>query len=85
MRVHRIIDSPEDTLIPVEEVIPQSSPSFRLRGLRTREGLTQKQLASSLGIRQHHVSEMESGKRTISVDMAKKIGEIYNISYRVFL
>ena len=72
-------------MIPVEEVIPQSSPGFRLRGLRTREGITQKELAATLGIRQHHVSEMESGKRTISVDMAKKIGEIYNISYKVFL
>ena len=72
-------------MIPVKEVIPQSSPGFRLRGLRTREGITQKELASTLGIRQHHVSEMESGKRTISVDMAKKIGEIYNISYKVFL
>ncbi len=72
-------------MIPVEEVIPQSSPGFRLRGLRTREGITQKELAAALGIRQHHVSEMESGKRSISVDMAKKIGEIYNISYKVFL
>lgn len=85
MRKQCINDSKEYTLIPVEEVIPQFSPGFRLCGLRTREGLTQKQLASNLGIRQHHVSEMESGKRTISVDMAKKIGELYNISYKVFL
>ena len=85
LRVANLPPAQTVDMIPVEQVIPESSPGFRLRGLRTREGLTQKQLAEALGSRQHHVSEMEKGKRAISMEMAKKIGEIYNISYKVFL
>ena len=81
----RPINDEGEELYTVEEVIPESSPGFRLRGLRTREGITQKQLAERLGIRQHHVSEMEKGIRSISVDMAKRIGEAYNVPYKVFL
>ncbi|MDL2260391.1 helix-turn-helix domain-containing protein [Deltaproteobacteria bacterium OttesenSCG-928-K17] len=74
-----------DELIPAEEVFPNSHPGSRLRGLRTREGITQKQMAEALNIRQHHISEMEKGTRSISLDMAKRIGETFNTSYKVFL
>ena len=67
------------------EVFPEGHPGMALRGLRTREGVTQKEFAASVGIRQHHVSEMEKGVRPITLDMAKRIGERYNISYKVFL
>ena len=81
----RPVNEEGEELYTAAEVFPESSPGNRLRGLRTREGITQKQLAAALDIRQHHVSEMEKGVRSISVDMAKRIGEIYNISYKVFL
>jgi DNA-binding XRE family transcriptional regulator len=81
----RRVNEDGEELYSVKEVFPESSPGNRLRGLRSREGLTQKKLAAVLGIRQHHVSEMEKGLRAISVDMAKRIGEKYNISYKVFL
>jgi len=68
-----------------EEVFPEGHPGMALRDLRTREGLTQKACAERLGIRQHHVAEMEKGKRSISVEMAKRIGAEFNISYKVFL
>ena len=81
----RPLNEDEGELYPARDVFPESSPGNRLRGLRTREGITQKELAKALGIRQHHVSEMEKGLRSISRDMAKRIGVIYNISYKVFL
>lgn len=58
-----------------------------MRGLRMREGLTQKQLAKKLGKRvsQHHISEMENRKRKISVSMAKKLASILYTDYRMFL
>ena len=56
-----------------------------LRGLRTKEGITQKQLAERLGITQTRVSEMENGVRPISVAMAKRIAKAYGTSYKVFL
>ncbi|MDR1110936.1 MAG: helix-turn-helix domain-containing protein [Deltaproteobacteria bacterium] len=34
---------------------------IRLRGLRGRAGLSQRSMAERLGIRQHHISEMEKG------------------------
>lgn len=75
----------DDALYSFEEVFPDSTPGRRLRGLRTREGITQAELSDALGIRQHHVSEMESGRRKIGLAMAKRIAKAYNISYRVFL
>ena len=72
------------------EVMPEAydpvmGPAIRLRGCRYREQMTQKQLAYALGIRQHHLSEMEHGKRPIGKAMAKKLGEALNANWRSFL
>jgi len=56
-----------------------------LSGARYREGLTQIQLAELIGIPQRHISEMENGKRPIGKEMAKRLGKVLNISYKVFL
>lgn len=56
-----------------------------LRGLRYRDGLTQQDLAEKLGIYRHHISEMENGKRSISKEMAKKLGNVFNVNYKLFL
>jgi antitoxin component HigA of HigAB toxin-antitoxin module len=81
----RRINEDGEELFSSEEIFPDAHPGTALRGLRVREGITQKELADRLCIRQHRVSEMERGIRAISVDMAKRIGEAYNISYKVFL
>jgi transcriptional regulator with XRE-family HTH domain len=46
-----------------------------LRAYRTRENLTQKELAARTGIPQHHISEMENGKRPIGKERARKLAE----------
>ncbi len=56
-----------------------------LRGSRHKEGVTQKELAESLGISQHHISEMENGKRSIGKAMAKKFAAFFKTNYRLFL
>lgn len=56
-----------------------------LRGARFKADLTQKELADRLGIKPHHISEMEHGKRTIGKAMAKRLSEVLNVDYRVFL
>ncbi len=56
-----------------------------LVGARYREGLTQIQLSEMTGIPQRHISEMENGKRPIGKEMAKRLGKVLNISYKVFL
>ncbi len=75
----------DETRYPAEAVIGTSTPGSRLRGLRMREGITQKELAEKLGIQQHHVSEMEKGIRKIGLAIAKRISKTYDISHRVFL
>ena len=84
-QLSRPINEEGEELFSGEEVFPEGHPGMALLGLRTREGVTQKGLAARLGIHQHHVSEMEKGIRPITLEMAKRIGEAYNISYKVFL
>ena len=63
----------------------QPRGAVALLGYRTREGLTQRQLAEMTSIPQRHISEMENGKRTIGKETARKLGEVLNADYRVFL
>jgi ribosome-binding protein aMBF1 (putative translation factor) len=63
----------------------ETRSSVHLKGLRYREGLTQVQLAAKTGIRQNHLSEMESGKRPIGKENAKKLAAVLDTDYRLFL
>ena len=60
-------------------------PGVALRGIRSREGLTQVQLAEKVGIPQRHISEMENGKRPIGKATAHKLAEVLGTDYRLFL
>ena len=78
----------EKDLYPIEELSPEMTwnrGGICLRGGRGKEGLTQKQLAERTGIAQHHISEMENGKRPIGKDTAKKLAAALDMDYRVFL
>jgi DNA-binding XRE family transcriptional regulator len=81
----RPVNDEGDELYTAEEVFPNTKPGDMIKGLRGREGITQKEMAYKLGIRQHHISEMEKGARPITLEMAKRIGKTFNISHRVFL
>ncbi|MGL4207793.1 MAG: helix-turn-helix domain-containing protein [Candidatus Adiutrix sp.] len=69
----------------VDDLFPDLHPGFRLRGLRVREDISQKEMADRLGLLAHHLSAMEKGTVPISLEMAKHIGETFNISHRIFL
>jgi predicted transcriptional regulator len=72
----------------VAEVFPEyigKGQELALRAYRLREGLTQKQLAERTGISQHHISELETGKRTIGKERAKKLAEALHCDYRQLL
>lgn len=64
-----------------------TSAGAALRGAREKEGLTQSALAEKLGdgVKQSHISLMESGNRPIGKGMAKRLAEALKIDYRVFL
>jgi ribosome-binding protein aMBF1 (putative translation factor) len=76
----------EDRLYTVEEVFPEGiKPGEVLSGARFREGLTQVQLATMIGAKPSHISEMENGKRPIGKEMAKRLGKALNFGYKAFL
>lgn len=78
-------DDENDEVINASELFSDVTPAMLLRGLRGKEGISQAELAEKLGIAQNMVSDMENGKRNISIGMAKRIGETFNISYKTFL
>jgi len=68
-----------------DEIKKYSEVGISLRGLRYREGFSQKQLAKKLNISQHYISKMEHGKRPIGKKMAQKLAKILKTDYRMFL
>ncbi|MBI5846194.1 MAG: helix-turn-helix transcriptional regulator [Deltaproteobacteria bacterium] len=76
-------------VIPWREAFPEYGAKklagIALRGARGKEGVTQARLSEITGIPQRHISEMENGKRPIGVNMAKRLGKVLKISYKVFL
>ena len=81
----RRVNEEGEGLHTLEEVFPDAHPGRIVRGLRVKEDITQEELAKRLGIAQTRVSEIESGKRPISRNMAKRLGEAFNISSRAFI
>lgn len=56
-----------------------------LKGLRTREGLTQLEFSERIGVTQSNLSNMENGRRPVGKIVAKRIEKIFNVDYRYFL
>lgn len=69
----------------IEEVFPDASPAMALRGYRGKMEWTQQELADKLGTTQNRISDMESGKRRISMNMAKRLEGLFDVPYKVFL
>ncbi len=74
-----------EEFIPISDVFDDRSPALALRDLRVKKNITQAELAERLAISQNMVSEMESGKRNISVNMAKRLGVEFQVSYKNFI
>ena len=55
-----------------------------LRGLRSRDGMTQQQLAKELRVTQGDISAMENGRRPIGKSMAARLAKVFKSDYRVF-
>lgn len=83
-KVKHINDDGEE-IRTLEEVFPDASPAMTLRGYRGKMEWTQQELAEKLGTTQNRISDMESGKRRISMNMAKRLSDLFHIPYKVFL
>lgn len=64
---------------------PKNHPKITFRGIRSKTGLTQKEVAERLEIAQADVSNIERGKRGIGKTLAKRIEKEFGIDYRRFL
>lgn len=84
----RKIEAGEDSTYTIAEVFPDligKEKTIALRAYRTREDLTQRELAEKVGIPQRHISEMETGKRVIGKEMARRIADTLGVDYRILL
>lgn len=82
--------SEHETSVPWREAFKDGIEGFSeaglmLRGSRYKADLTQKELAKKIGVKTHHISEMEHGKRTIGKQMAHRLASALNVDYHVFL
>lgn len=74
--------------MPAEKVSPElltNSQGLYLKGIRHRQELTQEDLSALTGIPRRHISEMESGKRSIGKTTAHKLADALKADYRMFL
>lgn len=99
LRVHRsnaprikeyvqTVEAGADRTYSIAEVFPEyvgKEQQIAIRAYRSRENLTQRQLAELTGIPQRHISEMENGKRVIGKELAKRLGKALHADYQVFL
>jgi len=71
--------------LTMDEVFPNFHAGDRLKGLRYRENMTQKQLAEQIGISIHNLSHMEHGRRPVGKEMAKRLANALNADWRTLL
>jgi transcriptional regulator with XRE-family HTH domain len=52
----------------------------KIRDIRKNLGLTQKEFAEMLGVTQNHLSNIEKGDRGLTLEMAEKICDYFDLS-----
>lgn len=57
-----------------------AAPKNRLEFLRKSNFLSQKEVAEKIGMSQQFYNKIETGKARLTVDIAKKLKSVYNLS-----
>lgn len=55
-----------------------------VKALREKQGLSQEELASKIGLTRSAVAMIENGSNKLTVDNAKKIGEVLRVDWKDF-
>ena len=76
--------------VPAEMVFTQLEKKLTkggalLKGLRTRENLSQTAFAKKISTTQANLSNMENGRRPIGKTIAKRIEKVFAVDYRYFV
>jgi transcriptional regulator with XRE-family HTH domain len=56
-----------------------------VRAARKRAAMSQEALAGLLDMKPSEVAEIESGQRTVDEALAKQLGQVFGVGFRVFL
>lgn len=57
---------------------------MNIKELRIEKGFTQEQLASECGVQRTTITMIELGENRPSVELAKKLGEVLGVDWKVF-
>ena len=57
---------------------------MNLKEIRKEKGFTQEQLANVCGVQLTTITMIETGNNSPSVELAKKLGEVLGIDWKVF-
>ena len=57
---------------------------MNLKEIRKEKGFTQEQLANVCGVQRTTITMIETGNNSPSVELAKKLGEVLVIDWKVF-
>jgi transcriptional regulator with XRE-family HTH domain len=63
---------------------PKEKPTINLKVLREKQGWTKAQAAENLGFSRPHYSDVENGKKGISVKMMHAIMNVFKVKYEDF-
>lgn len=63
----------------------KKNPNLRINALRWAKGMTQKQLAEATGLNRVMISQLETGKREISLTVARKLAPALGCNYKDLL
>lgn len=61
------------------------TPAKELRANRNKFQLTQSALGEKIGKKKQYISDIETGRKNISISIAKELGKVFNKDYRNFL
>jgi DNA-binding XRE family transcriptional regulator len=75
----------DEALSHVDHQLDGISAGEKIKAFRSRENLTQKELAFKARVKQQHISEIERGIRPIGVAIAKKLAKAMNCNYKSLL
>jgi ribosome-binding protein aMBF1 (putative translation factor) len=82
---------PDEELVDItttewyKDMEKKMKPKDYLKHLREAHGLTQKQVGEKIKTTAAHVSDYETGQRSISKSVAKQLGKIFKTSPAIFI
>ena len=65
-------------------IILKGDDKLKIKELRIAKGLTQEQLANECGVQRTTITMIELGENKPSVELAKKLGTIFDVAWSDF-